>query len=317
MQISFTPIKYTNYSAVTNAKHHTRSQFENNVDTVSFSARNFLAQPEDKIIATIIKSIKNEENCLGVGSEAEVFQIEGTDYCVRLPHSNIDEDTELISYFGDFNLQVNKEDKINHVVARLSNGATIMNKINGRPVFSIGMTPMGILDSIFAVSKLPQSAYCNLLNQIAAAYKEDMIFDPYGTNVIFDSQSMTAIDFYKRQSMYKEYTYPLNDIYDALVNIKEPPIGCEKVIIKKIYKAVLSELEPQKIPCLNPEEFDIYKFTLDLCKDKKINDKQFEKIWNSFNELIKYKESELAGIDVGTSLEDAITNARDVLDEVF
>ncbi len=316
MQINFSLIKPIN-NPISNASYQIKPQFENNIDTVTFSARNFLAQPEDKIIATIIKSIKNENNSLGVGSEAEVFQIEGTNYCVRLPHSNIDDDTELISYFGDFDLKVNNEDKVNHVVARLSNGATIMKKINGRPVFSIGMTPMGVLESIFKVSQLPQSAYCNLLNQISEAYKKDMIFDPYGTNVIFDSQSLTAIDFYKTQSIYKEDLYPLNDIYDALVNIKEPPIGCEKAIIKKIYKAAVMELEPQKIPCLEPEKFEIYKFTSDLCKDKKINDKEFEKIWNSFNELIKYKELELDGVDVISSLENAVIRTKEVLDEVF
>ena len=317
MQINFTPISYTNNNCSITAKPSVKFQYRNVTDSVSFSARNFLAQPEDKIISTIIKSIQNEQNCLGVGSEAEVFQIEGTNYCVRLPYSRIDDDTELISYFNDLNLKVNKEDQVNHVVARLSNGATIMNKINGRPVFSVSMTPMAILDSISKVSKLPQSAYCNLLNQIASAHKKDMMFDPYGTNVIFDSQSLTAIDFYKRQSRYKEDMYPLNDIYDALVNIKAPPLGCEKAIIKKIYKAALAEFEPQKTPCLKPEEFEIYKFTLDLCKDKKINDKQFEKIWNSFNELIVQKELELTGVDVSSRLENAIVNTKEVLDEVF
>ena len=316
MQITFTPVQFVKPKEFTANKQYVKPSMYG-CDTVSFSARNFLAQSEDKIIATIIKSVKNEENCLGIGSEAEVFQVEGTNYCVRLPYGNIEDETELISYFSDFDLNVSEEDKINHVVAKLGHGATLMHKINGRPVINIGMNAVDAFTSIIRVSKLPQSAYCNLLRQISEAYKKDMMFDPYGTNVIADTQNMTAIDFYKKQTIYKDDLNPLGDIYDALVAIKTPPARAEKNIIKKIYNAALIELAPNHKPCLDPEEFEIYKFTLDLLNDKKINDKEFDNLWSAFTKVSKYKELELSGLNASPELEHSIENAKAVLDKVF
>lgn len=316
MQITFTPIQFVKPIESSVNKPHVRLAPLKS-DTVSFSARNFLAQPEDEIIAKIIKSVKNEKNCLGVGSEAEVFQVEGTNYCVRLPYGNIEDDAELISYFSDFDLNVNDEDKVNHVVARLGNGATLMRKINGCPVVNVGMNTIEAFSSLIRVSQLPQTAYCNLLRQIAEAYKKDMMFDPYGTNVIADTQNMTAIDFYKKQSSYKDDLSPLRDIYDALVAIKNPPVRAEKNIIKKIYNSALIELAPNNTPCLEPEEFEIYKFTVDLLNDKKINDEEFDNLWGAFIKVSKYKELELAGYNASPELEHSIEHAKAVLDKVF
>ena len=316
MQITLTPIQFVKPKNSAENKQYTKIAPLMN-DTVSFSARNFLAQPEDKIISTIIKSIKNEENCLGVGSEAEVFRVEGTNYCVRLPYINIEDDAELISYFGNFDLNVNDEDRINHVVAKLSNGATLMHKINGRPVLNIGMNAVEAFSSVMRVSQLPQSAYCNLLRQIASAHKKDMVFDPYGTNVIADTQNMVAIDFYKKQSAYSEDWNPLMDISEALMSVKNIPPRAEKNIIKKIYNAALLEFAPKNIPCLEPEEFQIYKFTADLYNERKLNDAEFENIWKAFKDVQKLKELELAGFNASPELECSIENAKAVLDKIF
>ena len=60
--------------------------FNYGCDVVSFgNHKDLIQQPVNDIIKTVEKSIK-PVNLLGRGGEAAVYNIEGTGYCVRIPH---------------------------------------------------------------------------------------------------------------------------------------------------------------------------------------------------------------------------------------
>ncbi len=320
MQVIFNPLKsIPNVNRYQDNSNKNKTYLQTKPDVVSFSARDFLSLPEDVIFERIIKSVNNPENLIGTGSSAEVYKIENTSYCVRIPY---DEETKKDEYYminccSDFNLNVLDKDKVNHVVARLGGGATIMKKINGSPVLDIKTNAEGAIKSAIKVSKLPLSAYCDLLHQIADAYKQDMVFDAYGTNVIADTQNLVAIDFNKMNPRYKEPLKPLISMYESLVCVSEVPTKVENTIIKKILKAALKEVEPGQKPCVELDELDTLDFISWIYRFKKIDEEQFENLWDSFNDVRNYKSVELAGLNSEPVLARKIAETSKLVDEIF
>ena len=101
-------------------------------DTVSFSGNNDLLNlSNEEIIEKIKISITNPKNFIGEGSEAKVYKIENSSYCVRLNYLDSKK-------FNKTSLcrNINDADKVNHIVAKLGKYSSIMRYIDGYPVLS-------------------------------------------------------------------------------------------------------------------------------------------------------------------------------------
>lgn len=314
MKVAFTPISNLCHNFYSNP-----FQRKNDLkcDVVSFSGKNFLEQSEDEIFEKIIKSLRDKKNFMGFGAEAEVFQIENTGYCVRLPYGDENDRYRLIDVCSDLSFELSEEDKINHIVAKLGAGATIMKKIPGKAILKTNMTHQEAIDSIKKVSEIPVSGYNKLLKQISHADKYNMVFDAYGTNVLADEQSLVAIDFMKTLPRYKRELKPLMEMRDALINIGNVPPKLEKAVLYKIFCAMLNEFEPNNKPCLELEQFDTLELLIDLHEKRMLNREQFELLWSSFKDLKRFKSFELDGFNASPELENTILENKKLLKEVF
>lgn len=209
------------------------------------SEPDFLSLPPKKIFKAISKSIKSKENLLGKGGEAEVWKIQDTDYCVRIPLEHKG------SIKDDFDTNLTKTDKINHTLIKLGAGATIMPIIKGYKLLSGNSLNTDVTKM---VENMPVSAFEALIKQVVEGESvENMSFDPSWENIIInpDEQKMTAIDFYKSEyencrsrvvgKLFAALTFPnastneqhkncMGKLFLASLNLmdKEPEIAVEK-----------------------------------------------------------------------------------------
>ena len=107
---------------------------------ISFTGRKIplLDLPKDEVLKLVKQSI-NPKNGIGIGGEADVYSIPDTDFCVRL--IGLDGDTSSYAtrykdFTTDFSKDLTPQDKANHIVIKLGNGASIMRKIEGEPLYS-------------------------------------------------------------------------------------------------------------------------------------------------------------------------------------
>ncbi len=237
-------------------------------NNINFNGNNFLDLSESEIRKRAKESI-TPWNFIGQGTVAKVFKIKDTDYCVRVPHYSMDR----FSY--RCTKDISAEDKINHIVAKLGFGATIMK-------FFKGITPQKYKDNEFSrdklqkqISEMPISSYTNLLHQIAEAADNEMLFDFSGGNLIVDTENkkLTAIDFYKMPADNPRPIRPLTEMYQVLTCYgAKPDIG--KKIYENIVTAALEEFKPKIIPCMDLELFDFIYLLSRRNTDHKLSGKE-------------------------------------------
>ena len=288
-------------------------------DSVSFSSKNnFWEQPFDEIIEKLGESISDPNNLIGCGGDAVVYAVKDTNYCIRLPY---DEDYENPAGFVDYgrvlSFDLTEQDKVNHVVAKMDNGVTIMKKINGKPILSVDMTDKDILKNLKKVAKMPLSAYNKLLNQVCEAYKLGMVFDPYGPNVMMDTEKFVAIDFQKMSHRYPSEFFPTLGVYDSLISVQGIYKDLEKSVARKTLLATLKEFEPQKKPCFEVEDLKVPKFLSFMCKNGVINNEQLEKMWDAYFTMERYKKLELAGFNANPELAKSVLVMKKLVKENF
>jgi hypothetical protein len=285
-----------------------------NQDVVSFTGyRRFLELPKVDIIKRICRSI-NAENFIGSGGEANVYAIQGTKYCFRCPKGSQDTFVNC-----DIDLFPTEADKVNHVVAKLGSGATIMNKLRGVPVRSESMTPEQIQLVAQTIVDLPVQSYRKFLHQLADADKKNMYFDNFWPNVIINGKdkTITAVDFVK-DFPYAEDFDPLNKMYSVLTH-EDTAIDHRAAIVNKIFKAALKELSPGQKPCIHPEQFDfaILLTELRFSNHFKLPDDSYCDLFKAFNRIIELKMLELKGENVTSMLRNDIKVAKDIIDLMF
>ena len=223
---------------------------------VNFRGRDLLELPKSDVFQRINSSL-NYENFLGQGVEAEVYRIKDTDYCVRIPYN-----TNEKMYMSDYSKSLTPMDRINHIVAKLGFGTSIMK-------FFPGHTPKENMDNAYyrdifqsRIANMPLKSYTELLHQIAEGINNDMIYDFSGGNLIvdFDNNKLTAIDFGEIKEDSRGIR-PLSEIYHVLTCY-----GSKKETGKKIFDKVvqtgLEEFKPGKIPCIDVELFDFIDLAL-------------------------------------------------------
>ena len=279
-------------------------------DVVSFQGyRKFLELPKEDIIKRIMRSISSE-NFLGSGGEANVYAIKGTNYCFRWPKSS------KYEFQSDFNLDVSETDKVNHVVAKLGGGATIMNKLRGVPVKSDSMTAEQVQLVAQTIVDLPVQAYRKFMHQLADADKKNMYFDNFWPNVIVNGKdkTLTAIDFVK-DFPYAEEFDPLNKMYTVLTH-EDTAIDHKAIIANKIFKAALKEFAPGQQPCIPPEQFDFAILLTELKNSNQFNlpDETYCDLFKALNRIVELKTYELKGENVASMLRNDIQVAKEIID---
>lgn len=282
-------------------------------DVVNFTGyRRFLDLPQDEIFARIKRSIR-PDNFIGAGGEANVYSIRGTKYCFRWPKGSAD------SYRTHLDFDVSESDKVNHVVANLGGGATIMNRLKGVPVKTDKMTADQIQQVAQTIVDFPVQSYRTFMHQLADADRKNMYFDNFWPNVIINpkDKTITAIDFVK-DFPYAEEFAPLGKMFSVLTH-DENTVDQLGMIANKILKAALKELSPGQKPCIEPKQFDFALFLTDLRNLNKLSiaDESYCDLFNALERVVELKELELQGQNVANMQRNDIQVAKDIIDLMF
>ena len=308
---TFGTIHKTNYNYSRNCGLNNNPQFS--FDTVSFQGkRDLLDLSEKTIFSRIDKSIKNKSNFLGQGCEGKVYKIEDSEYCVKIPSNKLF--SKKINYKSDFTKEVSEKDKINHIVARLGDGAVIMKRIEGTPVWQYDMDKQTAKEVSEAVSNFPVSSYQSFLRQISNSHNNGMMFDPFNHNVIIDKndKTITVIDFIDNSGLTFEELNPLQLMYLTSTN-KYSTTEHKERIAKSILNAALEEFKPSQEPCLDVSQFDFnsYLKMLDSQKIIKYNNQMDKKL----SKLVDMKYFELQGENNKEELSDLLTDIKNMVNK--
>lgn len=280
MKINNIPYNNIIISTQNNRQYGLRLKPQLNCDCVCFKGSDLLDLPKEDIMTKIQDAIK-PENILGHGAEAKVYRIKDTDYCVRIPYCAGD------MYSRSYTKELTPADKLNHVRARLGFGAAILDYFEG-------VTPNKYKKNIDCrnifqekISELPTKAYNSLLQQIACAIDNEMLYDFSGGNLIVDlkNEKLTAIDFYNKSENPRP-AKPLCEMYSVLTcyGAKEKT---GKKIYDKVVDAALEEFKPNKVPCMDVELFDFVDLARKRDSDANFKTDDVLKEINDFLELIK------------------------------
>jgi len=287
MLITLNPISFTSINGVKNVSENKSLRMNQGLacDTLSFGNSEFLSKPKEEIFAQIKKSIEDEhKNLLGSGGEACVYQIDGTDYCVRIPSKLLQNDLSLRT----FNLMVSEKDKINHTVAKLNDGITIMPIIKGLVFGNCDNAKL-----LKTMVNMPQRAYNDFLEQICHAYKYGLEFDATWKNVIIDPEknTITAIDFYSPDGYYRKHF--LNEAYHSLAGHKFASSEYKKICAGRLYLGALDLMGVDRkytpeIAALSPDVL-----SNELKRDKLLENENYYKVLNDkfkVLEELKYEQ---------------------------
>ena len=258
--------------------HHLPLQ--NNTDTVSFCSRNLLTKKSKEITDTVLEVIKDRTNFIGEGCEGNVYKIPDTNYCVKIFKKEILD-------FGEWNLNIKPNERVNHVLAKAENNAVIMRYIDGIPLHKVQNE----------IDNVPKKSIRDLIIQIAHANDEAMIFDNASSNVIYNpkDKSLKAIDFYTDYENEMVTARPLSQVFASL-SLKETTDEAKMINKRlggKIISIVLDELTKEK-----PSEFPIDKGDMNrlLNKIRYSQDfnipPQFEFLAKSMNKILDLKSKQ-------------------------
>lgn len=298
----YTPtLQYKNYKNIVPTQHN----------AICFGSHRFIDLSKKEIFEKIDNSIV-PENFLGQGTEAEVYKIKDTNYCIRIPH------IAQGAYKSNFSKKLTQIDKVNHVVAKLGFGASIMK-------FFDGVVPEDYRNNEYnrhklqtEIAQMPIKSYTNLLHQIANAINHEMFFDFSGGNLIVDTkkQKLTAIDFFSVSDNPKPVN-PLTEIYSILtVYGAEEETG--KKIFDKIIDAGLKEFKPNKIPCMDTALFDFTELCIRRKRDRYLPnaEKVISQIMYHTKLLQKIKSKEIIDKSLSSLLEEKIYDMRSILKHI-
>jgi hypothetical protein len=259
--------KIQNKNVNTQNKYFTKQSLTH--DTINFTGQeDFLNLPKNEIFEKINLALKNPKNKLGEGGEAYVYKIPNTEYCVRINRDNEKDFDKTL------NFRINKKDKINHIVAKLGKGSSIMTIVKGETLWRIGKDPAELAQNIETVEGIPIEGFKKLITQVCEADKQGMIFDSIGANIIVNpsNRSITAIDFF--QSAFQEPFTPLKSIYASLTHFS-CPITYKRNCAKKLILAACEDLREGKAAAAPFGGYDFPKLVHELAREDVIKDKKF------------------------------------------
>ena len=311
------PIKFYNINTTYTSKKQIRAFPAPICDAVCFKSHNFLDLPKEEVYKRIQASL-TPENFIGQGTEAEVYKIKDTDFCVKIPYEAL----SSYSKYGDkeikrlfFNKNIEPADAVNHIKIKLSFCGTVMDYFYGLiPKNYIG-NKEGRYKLQAGISEMPVRSYKELLYQISNGIDNEMLFDCTPGNLIvnLDKKKLTAIDFIPIKETPREVR-PLYEIYSVLT-----AYGAELETGKKIFEKVintgLDEFVPKKTPCMDVELFDF----VDLCKKRiqetgtKNTNILMQKITQQINLIKKIKKNEYQNAPISGIIEDKIVEIKNII----
>lgn len=270
-----------------------------NKDTFSSVKKDILLKGKERIFACIEESIKNKQNRLGAGDDAVVYKLEKQPYCVRLLRHGSD-DSCFRNYKKSISFDLTEADRINHIVANLGEGCSIMRNIEGYPLIipplsNCKIPQKEITDMVY---KLPVSAYNKLFKQICHAKKHKMVFDCSGTNIIVNpkDKTLTAIDFYRMDPNSPKTVKPLTFLFDAIpYNTPQQQRKSAGMLIL----GALEELKPGIVPSTELSEFKFNDFFDRVERSMPRNlPSEWPKIKDTVTEIVCLKLKESIGMNV-------------------
>lgn len=219
MQITFNPLLNFNRPEKTITLRSFSQKPALEQDTVTFSGRitkDLMDLPAKSILSECKKAIK-ENIIIGEGKEARVYKIQTyPQYCVRCEkRSNFDVNQLKLSK------HLSSYDKLNHVVAKLDEGTSLMKYIPGVPLKIMdtdtadGIKVKNTIKGLVA-NNFTESPFKKIIAQVEDAKTKGIDFDRKGENLHVDplSQEMVCFDFSPR---YHDSAYnPISYIYSAL-----------------------------------------------------------------------------------------------------
>ena len=300
----------SSYSNIAQLYQH-KSISKPGYSSVCFKSRDLLDLPERDVFNKIKESIV-PDNFLGQGTEAEVYRIKDTGYCVRIPY--LAQDVYQLNYTKE----LSPIDKVNHVVAKLGAGASIMKYFEGTIPKWYQNNNYNRYKLQSVIANMPVKSYSELLHQLANAIDNEMLFDYSGGNIVVSAEKnkLTAIDFYGITDNPKPIR-PLSEIYQVLTCYgSEKKTG--KKIFDKIVSASIEEFKPNVIPCMDLELFDFEHLCLKRCHDGSTNDYNnlVKEIYQQTKILKELKKKEITDKSVTAILEQNIKKAVSLMSKI-
>lgn len=274
----------------------------------SFRGHDLLDLPEKEVLKKIDESLI-PENFLGQGTEAEVYRIKDTNYCVRIPYK------ANYMYASCYSKEISNADKVNHIVAKLGFGASIMKYFEGE-------TPKRYMSSELyrhqfqeKIAKMPIESYSDLLHQIANGIDNELFFDFSGGNLIvnIEKNKFTVIDFGEIPENPRSVK-PLTEMFSVLT-CYGTKTGTAKEIAQKVLMSGLEEFRPGNIPCMDVELFDfIDLFKKCGCYHFSIqNFRYIEELKPQINALKKLKKAEVVDRTICDTLEKQLLSIKRII----
>ena len=276
-------------------------------DCVSFSSKNLLTLPTEKISKIVTKAIE-KENFLGSGRFGEVYKIPDTDYCVKILKKNWINKTN----FGKWTTEIDETDRANHILAKAENDSTIMKYIKGTSLFKY--------TDIENLAELPESSYRQLLKQISDAECLGLAFDNAPANVIYDAENktLTAIDFYRPDFEFE--IYPFTQVFSALEsrNVGYQSLISNKKLAGKIMNIALDEYATKGPSEFKFEDGDITRLVHRVGSTYKVNlPPQYKFLKQAFFDIMELKKAQRRGEDVDNELAGKIKYAKCIVKQIL
>ena len=287
-------------------------------DAVSFKSKDFLELSNEETYRKIQESIV-PENFIGKGTEAVVYRIKGTNYCVRIPYETLGAFSKNLSTNIQYcNKNILPEEKVNHVKIILNYGAKVLDFIEGTCPKSYVGDNNKRYELQREIAQMPMKSYTELLHQIANGIDNEMAYDFSGGNLIVNTKEkkLTAIDFLSLSENYREVK-PLSEIYSVIT-----AYGAEQSVGKKIFENVfhsgLEEFKSKKTPCMDVELFDFDSLCNQRIKETKMEhtEKLMQKISQQIRIMKGLKKNEHLEDLFSTFIEEKIYSLKNLIKHV-
>ena len=291
MRVSFQTYKTVQTSPLNNSNPISKAMSKGMMDVVTFgNNKDFLQLPVNDIIENVENSII-PTNLLGRGGEAAVYSITGTDYCVRLPHSNPDD------YKKGIVSELTEIERINHGVAKLGENTIIMKKIKGYSMFPRAETGVTRAMVHSMIDDMPVTAYRNVIKQIYDAYDKGAYFDSSGANVIVNpvNKTMTVVDF--TDCLECSNSRILKSLFTTLgMNDGILTKAQQKDRANKILSSVIDDFLPGQKPMMRISDYSFTEFIFAIKRQDLINTAYSKVFLNALNQLKELKYMTLRGV---------------------
>lgn len=291
-------------------------------DIVSFRGGDFLSKPTSEILDSLAELIQYKKNQIGDGAEANIYRIPREPYVLKIPHES------KLNTKGAISFDINEQDEVDFVVAKLDNNIRILKYIEGYPLslperFVKAQFNENILNVISQndvdkmVTKLPFKAFHQLYKQICNVQKKDMLFDASAANVILNPKKKTliAIDFIRKDEDNSHALPPLFGMYEARNYVNEAE---SKKIMGLMISGVSQEFKPGVKPCTDISEVKIIPFLNKYANFvKKESPESFKDFKKLLSEIEKLKNKELNGQDTKALLTEKLRKADEMIKLIF